>query len=63
MIRCNFTEACYIQVPGLYECIMKASKGIEIPEGEDVDPDSDRCVAISTRSSVREMVAPGTRLS
>merc|ERR1711939_176228 len=26
---------------------------------EDVDPDSDKCVEISTRSSVREMIAPG----
>merc|ERR1719269_570857 len=47
------------EVPGLYECIKKATEGLEIPEGEDVLPDSDRCVAISTRSSVREMVAPG----
>merc|ERR1719453_2603038 len=46
-------------VPGLRACIEKASNGLEIPEGEDVLPDSDRCVAISTRSSVREMVAPG----
>merc|ERR1719502_2212908 len=27
---------------------------------EEVEPDSDRCVEISTRSSVREMIAPGT---
>merc|ERR1712137_1454678 len=27
--------------------------------GEDVKPNSDRCVMISTRSSVKEMVAPG----
>jgi len=46
-------------VPGLLACIQKASEGIPIPEAEDVMPDSDRCVAISTRSSVREMVAPG----
>merc|ERR1712232_1461528 len=32
----------------------------EMLEGDDdVDPDSDRCVAISTRSSVKEMIAPG----
>merc|ERR1712039_7480 len=36
-----------------------ASQGMEIPEDEDVKPDSDRCVAISTASSVREMLAPG----
>lgn len=46
-------------VPGLFECIKKASNGEEIPEDEDVNPDSDRCVAISTRSSIREMIAPG----
>merc|ERR1719163_1689771 len=47
------------EVPGLFECIQKATEGITIPEGQDVLPDSDRCVAISTRSSVREMIAPG----
>jgi len=30
------------------------------PIEKEVVPDSDKCVAISTRSSVREMVAPGT---
>merc|ERR1719160_885914 len=47
------------EIPGLYACIKKATEGLEIPLAEDVLPDSDRCVAISTRSSVREMVAPG----
>jgi H(+)-translocating pyrophosphatase len=46
-------------VPGLMECIQKASQGIPIPEDEDVEPDSDACVMISTRSSVTEMIAPG----
>merc|ERR1719321_967284 len=46
-------------VPGLYECIQKASQGIPIPEEEDVEPDSDMCVMISTKSSVTEMIAPG----
>eukprot|EP00397_Hematodinium_sp_SG-2012_P001387 GEMP01001389.1.p1 GENE.GEMP01001389.1~~GEMP01001389.1.p1 ORF type:complete len:817 (+),score=145.75 GEMP01001389.1:28-2478(+) len=46
-------------VPGLRECIIKASKGERIPDNEDVDPDSDRCVQISTRTSLREMIAPG----
>merc|ERR1712190_291298 len=36
-----------------------ASQGTEIPEDEDVEPDSDKCVIISTRSSVKEMIAPG----
>merc|ERR1719269_412537 len=47
------------EVPGLRACIEKATEGLVIPEAEDVLPDSDRCVAISTRSSVREMIAPG----
>merc|ERR1719213_256440 len=46
-------------VPGLFECIQKASNDIPIDPSEDVLPNSDRCVAISTRSSVREMIAPG----
>merc|ERR1719378_1093799 len=44
-------------IPGLKECIDKASRGETITE--DVDPDSDKCVEISTRISVREMIAPG----
>jgi len=43
----------------LREAIQRASRGEVIPEDEDVEPDSDRCVQISTRSSVKEMVAPG----
>merc|ERR1711970_1397203 len=30
------------------------------PKEKEVEPDSDKCVTISTRSSVREMIAPGT---
>merc|ERR1719437_400883 len=30
-----------------------------IEEEDDVEPDSDRCILISTRSSVKEMIAPG----
>eukprot|EP00616_Rhizochromulina_sp_CCMP1243_P005949 CAMPEP_0118965760 /NCGR_PEP_ID=MMETSP1173-20130426/3287_1 /TAXON_ID=1034831 /ORGANISM="Rhizochromulina marina cf, Strain CCMP1243" /LENGTH=789 /DNA_ID=CAMNT_0006914423 /DNA_START=277 /DNA_END=2646 /DNA_ORIENTATION=- len=47
------------EVPGLLNCIKQASEGLEIPEDQDVLPDSNRCVEISTRSSVREMIAPG----
>merc|ERR1719297_174526 len=36
-----------------------ASRGETIPEADDVEPDSDKCVQISTRSSVKEMIAPG----
>lgn len=44
----------------LRSAIEKASKGIKIPPEEDVKPDSTRCVMISTRSSVKEMIAPGS---
>merc|ERR1719235_3052541 len=47
------------EVPGLRACIEKATQGLAISEEEDVEPDSDRCVEISTKSSVREMIAPG----
>merc|ERR1719502_1393315 len=43
----------------LGEAIKLASQGESIPEEEDVLPDSDKCVKISTRSSVTEMIAPG----
>merc|ERR1740138_1285460 len=43
----------------LREAIERASNGETIPEEEDVEPDSNRCVQISTRSSVKEMIAPG----
>merc|ERR1719195_2386264 len=47
------------EIPGLRRAIERASAGETIPESEDVDPNSDRCVAISTQSSVKEMLAPG----
>jgi len=43
----------------LRQAIELATAGEEIPPEEDVVPDSDRCVQISTRSSVKEMIAPG----
>merc|ERR1711953_1637627 len=43
----------------LREAIERASRGETIAEADDVEPDSDRCVQISTRSSVKEMIAPG----
>merc|ERR1711939_71769 len=36
-----------------------AQDGKTIPPHMDVIPDSNKCVAISTKSSVREMIAPG----
>jgi inorganic pyrophosphatase len=47
------------EIPGLRNAIERASRGEEIPEEEDVEPDSDRCVALCTASSVEEMLAPG----
>jgi len=47
------------EVHGLRNAIERASRGEEIPPEEDVDPESDKCVAISTASSVKEMLAPG----
>jgi len=47
----------------LLEAIQLAStlpEGTRLPAEQEVEPDSDRCVAISTRSSIREMIAPGT---
>merc|ERR1719473_2546734 len=60
-VRRQFRELMHPTKPGisLRSCIERASRGEEIPEDEDVEPDSDRCVAISTRSSVKEMIAPG----
>merc|ERR1711937_365967 len=43
----------------LKDCIIMASNGEPIPPHMDVIPDSNKCVAISTKSSVREMIAPG----
>merc|ERR1712232_752682 len=43
----------------LREAIERASNGNPLPENQDVEPDSDKCVQISTRSSVKEMLAPG----
>jgi inorganic pyrophosphatase len=43
----------------LLEIIQRACKGETIPENEDIEPDSDKCIMISTKSSVKEMLAPG----
>jgi len=49
----------------LFECIQLYTQNADkenwkCPEKMEVKPDSDKCVVISTRSSVREMIAPGT---
>merc|ERR1712137_1158810 len=41
------------------EAIVRSTKGEILTEENDVDPDSDRCIQISTKSSVKEMLAPG----
>lgn len=43
----------------LIEAIRKASTGRVLTPEEDVEPESDVCVMISTRSAVKEMLAPG----
>jgi inorganic pyrophosphatase len=43
----------------LLEAIQKVTAEGKISEEDDVEPDSDRCVKISTQSSVKEMIAPG----
>merc|ERR1719330_2216506 len=55
----NEVRRQFREIPGLRKAIERASRGEEIPQNEDVEPDSDRCVAISTASSVKEMLAPG----
>merc|ERR1712061_75064 len=58
-VRRQFREIKNEKGRTLREAIELASQGTEIPEDEDVEPDSDKCVKISTRSSVKEMIAPG----
>merc|ERR1712137_548235 len=58
-VRRQFREIKNDKGRTLREAIELASQGTEIPEDEDVEPDSDKCVKISTRSSVKEMIAPG----
>merc|ERR1711920_1097714 len=58
-VRRQFNEVTNAKGFTLRSAIEKASQGISIPEGEEVKPDSNRCVMISTRSSVKEMIAPG----
>jgi len=48
------------EIPGLRAVLEKIARGEEVTDAEDVAPDSDKCVAISTASSVKEMIAPGT---
>jgi len=59
-VRRQFDEVKNANGDTLRSAIEKASAGVEIPKHEDVKPDSDKCVEISTNSSVKEMIAPGS---
>merc|ERR1712217_729644 len=59
-VRRQFDEVTNEKGCTLRSAIEKASRGEAISAEEDVKPDSNRCVMISTRSSVKEMIAPGT---
>merc|ERR1712190_12532 len=58
-VRRQFREVKNSKGTTLMEAIKKATAGETLSEEDDVEPDSDRCVMISTRSSVKEMIAPG----
>merc|ERR1711972_261735 len=58
-VRRQFREIKNEKGRTLREAIEIISAGGELQEIDDVEPDSDRCVQISTRSSVKEMIAPG----
>eukprot|EP00929_Paragymnodinium_shiwhaense_P032965 TRINITY_DN1819_c0_g1_i2.p1 TRINITY_DN1819_c0_g1~~TRINITY_DN1819_c0_g1_i2.p1 ORF type:complete len:849 (-),score=233.61 TRINITY_DN1819_c0_g1_i2:92-2638(-) len=58
-VRRQFREVKNDKGTTLAEVIRRACAGETILPEEDVEPDSDRCVMISTRSSVKEMIAPG----
>jgi len=58
-VRRQFREVKNSKGRTLFEAIKYATEHGSVPEEDDVEPDSDRCVMISTRSSVKEMVGPG----
>merc|ERR1719230_1848859 len=58
-VRRQFREVKNSKGRTLGDAIKYATEHGSVPEEDDVEPDSDRCVMISTRSSVKEMVAPG----
>jgi len=66
-VRDQFANKTNASGMTLGQCIRLYTEMVEIhgegwraPPDKEVTPDSDRCVEISTRSSVREMIAPGT---
>jgi len=58
-VRRQFREITNAKGNTLLEAIQHVTAHGSISEEDDVEPDSDRCVMISTRSSVKEMLAPG----
>jgi len=58
-VRRQFREIKNAKGVTLLEAIQKVTAEGKISEEDDVEPNSDRCVMISTRSSVKEMIAPG----
>mmetsp|Transcript_39203 Transcript_39203/g.88115 ORF Transcript_39203/g.88115 Transcript_39203/m.88115 type:complete len:833 (+) Transcript_39203:96-2594(+) len=58
-VRRQFREVKNAKGKTLMEAIRQATAGVKLSQEDDVEPDSDRCVMISTKSSVKEMIAPG----
>jgi len=58
-VRRQFREVKNEKGNTLLDAIKMVTANGEIAEEDDVEPDTDRCVMISTRSSVKEMIAPG----
>jgi len=58
-VRRQFREIKNDKGVTLLQAIQQVTEHGSISEEDDVEPDSDRCVMISTRSSVKEMIAPG----
>merc|ERR1711939_1002791 len=58
-VRRQFDEVKNDKGVTLRTAIEKATAGEKLAPEDDVKPESDKCVAISTRSSVKEMIAPG----
>jgi len=58
-VRRQFREIKNAKGVTLLQAIQHVTTHGSINEEDDVEPDSDRCVMISTRSSVKEMIAPG----
>lgn len=61
-VRRQMRELMHPCNPGvtLRNCVIKASKGEEIPEEEDVEPDTDRLVALLVQSSAKATTVLGT---